>query len=128
MMRASEARKASYFFASFFTSFLFLLSLRATGEDRYILRQEDALLQVINGHVLELDLLGTVDVGGIGENADGHAGTGDVGELDGARETLVPLGVVVLETNLELDGLDEVTLLLLGRREQFTDGAPHAWH
>ena len=27
-MRASEARKASYFLASFFTSFLFLLSLR----------------------------------------------------------------------------------------------------
>ena len=31
------------------------------------------LLQVINRHVLEVDLLGTVDVGGIGENADGHA-------------------------------------------------------
>ena len=37
------------------------------------------LLQVVNGHVLEVDLLGTVDVGGIGENADGHARTGDVG-------------------------------------------------
>ena len=48
--------------------------------------------------------------------------------LDGAGETLVTLGVVVLETNLELDGLDKVTLLLLGRREQFTDRAPHAWH
>ena len=39
-----------------------------------------ALLEVIHGHVLEVDLLGTVDVGGIGENADGHAGAGDVGE------------------------------------------------
>ena len=38
------------------------------------------LLQVVDGHVLEVDLLGTVDVGGIGENADGHAGAGDVGE------------------------------------------------
>ena len=38
------------------------------------------LLQVVDGHVLEVDLLGTVDVGGIGENADGHARAGDVGQ------------------------------------------------
>ena len=38
------------------------------------------LLQVVNGHVLEVDLLSTVDVGGIGENADGHARAGDVGK------------------------------------------------
>ena len=41
------------------------------------------LLQVINRHVLEVDLLGTVDVGGIGENADGHARAGNVGEPGG---------------------------------------------
>lgn len=39
-----------------------------------------ALLQVINGHVLEVNLLGAIDVGGIGENADGHARAGDMGE------------------------------------------------
>ena len=39
-----------------------------------------ALLQVVNGHVLEVDLLGAIDVEGIGENADGHARAGDVGE------------------------------------------------
>ena len=38
--------------------------------------------------------------------------SGMVNALDGARETLVALGVVVLETDLELDGLDEVALLL----------------
>ena len=38
--------------------------------------------------------------------------SGIINALDGARETLVALGVVVLETNLELDGLDEVALLL----------------
>ena len=32
--------------------------------------------------------------------------------LDGSRETLVSLGVVVLESDLELNGLDEVPLLL----------------
>lgn len=38
------------------------------------------LLQVLDGHVLELDKLRAIDVGGIGENADGHARAGDVGE------------------------------------------------
>lgn len=47
--------------------------------------------------------------------------------LDGARETLVTLGVVVLETNLELDGLDEVAPLLAGCiGKELLDGAPHA--
>lgn len=39
-----------------------------------------ALLQVINGHVFELNLLGTIDVSSIGENANGHARAGNVGE------------------------------------------------
>jgi len=39
-----------------------------------------ALLEVVNGHVLELYLLCTIDIVGIGENADGHPGTGNVGE------------------------------------------------
>jgi len=72
------------------------------------------LLQVINGLELHGDLLGLVAVKGITENADRHLGAGDVGETDGTRETLVTLGIVVLKTNLELDSLGEVTLLLLG--------------
>lgn len=87
------------------------------------------LLQVINRHVLELDLLGPIDVCGICENADGHTGTGDMGELDGSRETLVSLGIVVLETDLELDGLDEVALLLGSRNyKDILDVCPHASH
>ena len=39
-----------------------------------------ALLQVVNGHVLEVDLLGTVDVVRVGQNADGHARARDVRE------------------------------------------------
>lgn len=39
-----------------------------------------ALLQVVNRLVLKVDLLGAVDVGSIGENADGHAGAGDMGK------------------------------------------------
>jgi len=49
--------------------------------------------------------------------------------LDGSRETLISLGVVVLETNLELNGLDEVALLLaIGIGKKFLNGAPHACH
>jgi hypothetical protein len=42
---------------------------------------------------------------------DGHTRARNVGEADGAGETLVTLGVIVLQADLELDGLEEVTLL-----------------
>ena len=38
------------------------------------------LLEIVNRHVLELDLLGTIDVGSIGENAKRHAGAGNIGK------------------------------------------------
>jgi hypothetical protein len=72
------------------------------------------LLQVLNRLELHASSLSLVTVESITENADGKVGTGNVGELDGTRETLVTLGIVVLQTNLELDGLSETTLLLLG--------------
>jgi len=46
---------------------------------------------------------------------DSHAGTRNARELDGARETLVSLRIIVLEADLELDGLQEVSLLGLVR-------------
>ena len=82
-MRASEAKKASYFLASFLTSFLFLLSLRSHMRERHStgrMKGVSSLLQVIHRLVLEVNLLSTVDVGGIGENADRHARTGDMGK------------------------------------------------
>lgn len=42
----------------------------------------DALLQVVNRHVFEFDLLRTIDVGSVGENANRHAGTRNIGEPD----------------------------------------------
>lgn len=71
------------------------------------------LLQVLSGHGVNTTVLRTVDVVLVTENADGHVRAGDLGELDGAGETLVTLRVVVLEADLELDGLEEVALLLL---------------
>mmetsp|Transcript_46746 Transcript_46746/g.120487 ORF Transcript_46746/g.120487 Transcript_46746/m.120487 type:complete len:99 (-) Transcript_46746:102-398(-) len=59
---------------------------------------------------------------GIRQKADVHAGAGNVGKADGAAETLIPGGIVVLETNLEFDTLDELPLLLLGAGKNGTDG------
>jgi hypothetical protein len=85
------------------------------------------LLQVLSGHGVDTAVLGTVDIVLVTENADGHVGARDTGKLDGARETLVTLGVVVLEADLELDGLEEVALLLLvGVLEQLLHILTHA--
>ena len=43
------------------------------------------LLQVVDGHVLEIDLLSTVDVGSISKNADRHPWPGDVWESTNAN-------------------------------------------
>jgi len=86
-------------------------------------------LQVVNGHVLEADLLGTIDIIGISKNADGHAGARDMGKFDSSRETLVTLGIVVLETDLKFDGLDEFAFLLASCfGKHIFDRAPHARH
>ena len=94
------------------------------------------LFQIVDAHVLELDLLGAVDVGRVGEDADGHARARHMRELGGAGETLVALRVaergvrrrpqrasdaLVLEADLELDRLDEVSLLSLRLLEDGAD-------
>lgn len=53
---------------------------------------------------------------------DGHVGPGDLWELHGSGETLITLRVVVLEADLELDGLEEVAfLLIVGVVQQLLD-------
>jgi hypothetical protein len=66
------------------------------------------LLQVVGGHGVDTTVLRTVDIVLVTQDADGHVGAWHRGQLDGARETLVTLGVIVLEADLELDGLEEV--------------------
>lgn len=65
-------------------------------------------------------MLGTIDIVLVTQDADGHVGAGHRGQLDGARETLVTLRVIVLETDLELDSLEEVALLGLGSYGRIT--------
>lgn len=73
------------------------------------------LLQVVDAHRLKAVVLGTVNVVLVTQDADGHVGPGDLGELDGSRETLVAHGIVVLQPDLELDRLQEVALLDIER-------------
>ncbi len=83
------------------------------------------LLQVVGRHGVDAAVLGTIEIVLVTEDADGHVGAGDGGQLDGAGETLVTLGVVVLETDLELDGLEEVALLgLVGVLKELLDLRP----
>jgi hypothetical protein len=46
----------------------------------------------------------------IGDEANLEVGSGVVGKSDGTDETLILLGIVILKTELELDGLDELAL------------------
>jgi len=67
------------------------------------------LLQVIDGQKVKSKLLSLVTVELVSQDADAVLGLGDGGELDRSRETLVLLRVVVLQSNLELEGLSETT-------------------
>ena len=62
-----------------------------------------------------------VDKGPLAEHAELELRAGDGGEGHGAVETLVLLGIVVLEADLELDGLGELTGLGLGLLEDEVD-------
>lgn len=65
------------------------------------------LLQGLNVHGINSSLGGLLNVLHISEHAHAELDLGDVGELDLSAETLVLAGVVVLQSNLELDSLGE---------------------
>jgi hypothetical protein len=64
-------------------------------------------------HGGEADALGNIHVEGITKDTNIGLEFGGVGQLDNTRETLVFHGVVGLETDLEFDGLNEASMLLL---------------
>merc|ERR1719410_2674695 len=68
-------------------------------------------LQVVGTHVRQTFSLGLVTMLLISEDANGKLGSGHMAQLDGAGETLVLLGIVVLQTNLQVDSLDKFALL-----------------
>ena len=83
------------------------------------------LVQLLEGFdilAVDTDLSGGINVNLVSENAELHSGLAFAGELDGSGETLILLGIVVLETNLELNGLNELSVLLLGESDDALDG------
>ncbi len=50
---------------------------------------------------------------GISDKADFQLGSGNMGQSDGAAESLILLWVVVLETDLELEGFLELSVFLV---------------
>jgi hypothetical protein len=77
-------------------------------------------LQAINTHAGKTELLGLIKVDLITKDANLDVLLARVGQTDNTAETLVLLDIPVLKTNLELDGLDEVTLATFG--EDGVDG------
>lgn len=73
------------------------------------------LLEVFKVNNIDVDLVleDLVLVLFISDDADLKVGAGVVRKSDGSDETLVLLGIVVLEANLEFDGLGELALLHL---------------
>lgn len=57
----------------------------------------------------------------IAKHADLHHWARDVGQLNGAAETLVLLRIIVLQSNLELDGLCKIPVLLPSLRNDLGD-------
>jgi len=71
------------------------------------------LLELIEGGDIDVEtvLLGFGLVLLIGDHADLEVGAGDVRESNGSDETLILLGIVVLESELDLNGLSELSHL-----------------
>lgn len=105
------------------------------------------LLQILNGHGLESQMLSTIDIVLVTKNAvfqalavcsligslsgslipNAHSWAWDLWKLDGSGETLVSLGIIVLQSDLELDGLEEVSLLDIERViEKFLNVSTHS--
>ena len=68
------------------------------------------LLERVGVHGGDAQQLGVVDVAGVSEEAHLELGARDVGEQQRAGETLVTLGIVVLQGDLQVHRLGELAL------------------
>jgi hypothetical protein len=79
-------------------------------------------LKIILSHGLETGSASSLNVDLVTDDANRELVAGDGGEDDGTGETLLFVGVVVLEAELKLNGLGEVALLGLGGIKNGLDG------
>jgi len=72
-------------------------------------------LKTINAKARKTELLGLIKVDLITKDANLDGLLARIGQTDNTAETLILLNIPVLKTNLELDGLSEVTLATLSK-------------
>jgi len=70
-------------------------------------------LKTVDSHARKAELLGLIKVDLITKDANLDVLLARIGQTDNTAETLVLLDIPVLQTNLKLDGLSEVTLATL---------------
>ncbi len=70
------------------------------------------LLQVVRAHGVNAKVLSTIDIVLVTEYTDAHSGARDTRKLDSPAETLVTLGVIVFKTDLKLDSLLRIAMLV----------------
>ncbi len=80
------------------------------------------LLEVFDTHVVNSDTVSLLTVSSITKHAALEVGTRDLRKLEGSRETLVTLRIIVLQGDLDFNGLSEVTLLSFLVTNLFTGG------
>ena len=71
------------------------------------------LLELLNIHGIHTNAACLLAMLHITQDTKLHLGACHVRKLNRAAETLVLLGIIVLQANLELDGLSELPLLIL---------------
>merc|ERR1711931_539572 len=77
------------------------------------------LFQSFNIHVRDVVGFRLITMRFVTKNTDLQLWSGNVLQFDSTTETLVPLGIVILESNLEFDGFQKVSFL---RLRVFEDG------
>jgi hypothetical protein len=81
---------------------------------------------------MQMDILGRGTLGSLNSALESQEHNleeicGQCNALYSPRETLVSLRIIVLQANLQLDGLHKISPLFASRfGEQVFDGAPHA--
>jgi len=80
------------------------------------------LLEIVHGHLVNAQLISLLTMLLVTKHANGGVGLGDDGQAESARETLVTSRIVVLQCDLELDGLSELSDLSFLLRTVHGDG------
>merc|ERR1711915_636422 len=75
------------------------------------------LLQIVSRHAIEAKRFGLVTMLLISQKADFELRAWHMFELDGSRETLVLLRIVVLKANLKVNSLSKLSLLVSSSRK-----------